>query len=111
MMVRTQIALESELHLSARTRARALGISLAEYLRRLVARDLRRPQQTAQVQAVFDLGASGQADIATQKRAMIAEAFAAAAGGGARQPPPRRAGARRAGAAAGRPWAGSRTRR
>jgi hypothetical protein len=44
MMSRTQIALESEVQRRARKRASELGVSLAEYIRRLVARDLACPE-------------------------------------------------------------------
>src|SRR5437016_6136404 len=40
MMSRTHITLDAEIQRKARQRASDLGISLAEYLRRLVARDL-----------------------------------------------------------------------
>jgi hypothetical protein len=53
-----------------------MGVSLAEYVRRLVARDLAAPKHAAIPAAVFDLGASGGSDIAANKDAMIAEAFA-----------------------------------
>jgi hypothetical protein len=75
MMVRTQITLESELQSQARRRASEMGISLAEYVRRLVARDLARPVQTVDVSTIFDLGSSGGSNIAVNKDAMIAEAF------------------------------------
>jgi hypothetical protein len=42
----------------ARQRASELGVSLAEYFRRLVARDLMRPQVASDVQRVFELGKS-----------------------------------------------------
>ena len=75
MKVRTQITVESELLRKARRRASDLGVSLAEYVRRLVARDLDRPEQKADVSCIFDLGSSDGSDIATNKDAMIAEAF------------------------------------
>lgn len=75
MMVRTQITLESELQRKARGRASELGVSLAEYVRRLVARDLARPEKKADVSTIFDLGSSGGSNIAANKDAMIAEAF------------------------------------
>jgi len=78
MMSRTQITLEPEIHRRARRRASDLGISLAEYVRRLVARDLGGARTTADAPIVFDLGASGGSDIAKDKRAMIAEAFVSA---------------------------------
>jgi hypothetical protein len=78
MMVRTQITLESELQRKARRRASEMGISLAEYVRRLVARDLTRPDQKVDVSSIFDLGSSGGSNIAANKDAMIAEAFCSA---------------------------------
>jgi hypothetical protein len=75
MMVRTQITLEAELQRSARQRASAIGVSLAEYVRRLVARDLARPDAKANVSSIFDLGSSGGSNIAQDKDSMIAEAF------------------------------------
>jgi len=54
MMARTQITLDPELHRRARERAAELGISLAEYIRRLVARDL-EPTPKADVSELFDL--------------------------------------------------------
>jgi hypothetical protein len=75
MMAKTQITLETEMQRRARQRANELGVSLAEYFRRLVARDLARPGTAAHVDCIFDLGTSGGSDIATQKHSMIAEAF------------------------------------
>lgn len=76
MVSRTQISLEQEMHLLARRRAGDLGVSLAEYIRRLVVRDLGNSPSTANPAAIFDLGASGESDIATGKDTMIAAAFA-----------------------------------
>jgi hypothetical protein len=84
-MSRTQIALEPKIQRRARQRASELGVSLAEYLRRLVARDLGGAQTKADPASVFDLGSSGGSDIAKDKSAMIAEAFAR----GAARPPSR----------------------
>jgi len=75
MMAKTQITLETEMQRRARKRANELGVSLAEYFRRLVARDLARPETAAQVDRIFDLGTSGGSDIASRKHSMIAEAF------------------------------------
>jgi len=74
MMSRTQITLDNEMQRRARRRASDLGVSLAEYLRRLVARDLARPEAGTHVGRIFDLGDSGGSDIARNKDAMIAEA-------------------------------------
>jgi hypothetical protein len=75
MMARTQITLEPEMQRRARQRAGDLGISLAEYLRRLVTRDLGGPQISGDVTSVFDLGSSHPSDMARNKSRMIAEAF------------------------------------
>lgn len=75
MMSRTQIVLEPEMQRRARQRANDLGISLAEYLRRLVAHDLGDSETKVDAACVFDLGSSRGADIASNKDAMIAEAF------------------------------------
>jgi hypothetical protein len=77
MMARTQITLEAEMQRRARQRASELGISLAEYFRRLVARDLTRPQATIAVDRIFDLGRSDGSDIAKEKDVMIADSLAA----------------------------------
>jgi len=78
MMSRTQITLEPETQRRARQRASDLGVSLAEYVRRLVTRDLGGAQRKAEPALVFDLGSSGGSDIAKNKDAMIAEAFISA---------------------------------
>jgi len=72
MMARTQITLQAEMQRRARQRASELGVSLAEYFRRLVARDLARPKAKVEVDGIFDLGSSGGSDIAKNKRSMIA---------------------------------------
>ncbi|MGA9641956.1 MAG: hypothetical protein WBQ72_11200 [Terriglobales bacterium] len=74
-MSRTQITLEGQAHRRARQRASELGVSLAEYMRRLVARDLAEPQAKGDVACIFDLGISGGSDVAKNKDAMIADAF------------------------------------
>lgn len=77
MMSRTQITLDPEIQRRARQRASDLGISLAEYVRRLVTRDLGGAQPEADPATVFDLGSSGGSDIAGHKDSMIAGAFIA----------------------------------
>lgn len=76
MMSRIQVSLNPEMQRRARRRASDLGLSLAEYLGRLLARDLGSAQAKAAPISVFDLGSSGGSDIAKNKSAMIAEAFA-----------------------------------
>jgi hypothetical protein len=75
MMSRTQITLEPEIQRRARKRASDLGVSLAEYFRRIVARDLSGAPTNADPAAVFDLGSSRGSNIAKDKSSMIAEAF------------------------------------
>jgi hypothetical protein len=77
MMARIQIALPPEDQRRARARAAELGISLAEYVRRLVARDLGGPSASADSAALFDLGDSGGSDVAREKDAYIGEAVEA----------------------------------
>lgn len=84
MMERTQISLDPELHRRARERAAALGVSLAEYVRRLLARDLDSPGAGADPSVVFDLGDSGGSDVARFEDAYVGEAIEAARTGGRR---------------------------
>ena len=75
MMARTQISLDAETHRQARRRAADMGISLAEYLRRVVAADLVQDgRPSADVRKVFDLGTSSSADVASLKDAYLDEA-------------------------------------
>ena len=76
MMSRTQITLEPEIQRRARQRANDMGVSLAEYVRRLVARDLGGQPAASNPSMVFDLGSSGNSNVAKNKDAMLAEAFA-----------------------------------
>lgn len=78
MMVRTQISLTSELHARVRARSAALGVSFAEYIRRLVDRDLAESPRIMDRSIVFDLGASVGTDIGADKDRMVAEAFGSA---------------------------------
>ena len=82
MLARTQISLKPEELLRARERASQLRISLAEYIRRLVARDLGEPAPKADPSVVFDLGDSGGSDIARNKDRMLGEAIGGAHGAG-----------------------------
>lgn len=77
MMTRTQITLDRELRNKARRRAAELGISLAEYIRRLLARDLEGGRAAADPCVVFNLGDSGGSEIARRKDAMVGEAASA----------------------------------
>ena len=59
----------------ARAKAAALGITFAEYIRRLVKRDLGEPGRKADISILFDLGTSTEpTDIARDKDKMLSEA-------------------------------------
>jgi hypothetical protein len=77
-MTRTQLSFERRMLRRARERAGELGISLAEYVRRLVADDLGRGAPSADPATVFDLGSSGSSDIAAEKDGMLGDAFSRA---------------------------------
>ena len=74
MTQRTQISLPTDDHRRARARASDLGISLAEYIRRLVSRDLGAGSRSVSADALFDLGHSGGSDVARHKDAYVGEA-------------------------------------
>lgn len=75
MNARTQITMDPELQRRARAKAAELGISFAEYVRRVVARDLGEPKPKADVSILFDLGSSKEpTDIARAKDKLIGEA-------------------------------------
>ena len=74
MMVRAQVLLAPEELKRARARAGELGISFAEYVRRLVARDLGEARSASDPRALFDLGDSGASDIASHKDRYLGEA-------------------------------------
>jgi len=77
MASRTQIRLDPELLARVREKAADVGISLAEYMRRLVQRDLDRPLKASDPSALLDLGDFGGSDVARDKDAYIAEAAVA----------------------------------
>ena len=59
----------------AQAKAAELGISFAEYVRRVVADDLGEPKAKADISVFFDLGASREpTNIARDKDKMIGEA-------------------------------------
>jgi hypothetical protein len=76
MNVRTQITLDPELQRRAQAKAAELGISFAEYVRRLVAQDIGPQKPRHPISAVFDLIDEGPpTDIARDKDKMIGEAL------------------------------------
>jgi hypothetical protein len=75
MNARTQITMDPEMQRRAQAKAAELGLSFAEYVRRLVASDLGEPKPKADISLLFDLGASSEpTDIARDKDKMIGEA-------------------------------------
>ena len=74
MMARVQVALSPEEHRRARARAAELGISFAEYVRRLVERDLGEAHVATGTDGLFDLGDSGGSDVARHKDRYVGEA-------------------------------------
>lgn len=77
MPSRSQITLDSETQRRAKSRAADLGLSFAEYVRRLVAKDLEEPARARSPSLVFDLGDSAGGDIREEKDQMLASAFSA----------------------------------
>jgi hypothetical protein len=75
MMQRTQITLDPAEHRRARKRATELGISLAEYVRRLVRQDLESPTAKGDPTSLFALGDSGGSDVSRAKDAYVGEAI------------------------------------
>src|SRR5882724_4442005 len=75
MNARTQITLDSEMQRRAQAKAADLGISFAEYVRRLVATDLGEPKPKADISIIFDLVDEGPStNIARDKDKMIGKA-------------------------------------
>jgi hypothetical protein len=78
MTARTQITMEPTLQRRAHERAAELGISFAEYVRRVVTRDLGEGEGSADVSMVFDLVQGGpETDVARNKDRMVGEAVSA----------------------------------
>jgi hypothetical protein len=75
MTVRTQVTMDSELQRRAHAKAAELGISFAEYVRRLVAQDIGEPAQKSDISVLFDLIDEGPpTHIARDKDKMIGKA-------------------------------------
>ncbi len=75
MNARTQITMDPEMQRRARKKAAELGMSFAEYVRRVVAQDLGQPKAKPDVSIIFDLGASDEpTDIARDKDKLLGEA-------------------------------------
>ena len=76
MNARTQISIDPEMQRRAHEKAAELGISFAEYVRRLIDRDLgQKHEPEVDVSIIFDLGASDEpTNIARDKDKLIGEA-------------------------------------
>ncbi len=69
------IVLPDHHHAEAKRRAAREGISLSEYIRRLVARDLEPEESVSDPSVIFGLFDGGGSKIAEGKQAMISEAI------------------------------------
>ena len=77
MPSRVQITVDPEVAHRAQERARAHGLSFAEYVRRLIAKDLGEPEVSADPSVIFDLIKGGEhTDVAHDKDRLIGEAIA-----------------------------------
>jgi hypothetical protein len=75
MNARRQITMDAEMERRAEAKATELGISFAEYVRRLVAMDLGERKPKPDISVIFDLCASRRpTDIARDKDKLIGEA-------------------------------------
>jgi hypothetical protein len=75
MNARTQITMDPELHRRAHDKAAELGISFAEYVRRLVAQDIGEQAKKSDISVMFDLIDEGApTHIARDKDRMIGKA-------------------------------------
>lgn len=81
--MRVQITLEPVQHAKVKQKAAALGLSMAEYIRRLVDRDLGSSDAPRDPSAIIGIGRSGGSDIAAESKnatAAIAEVLERAGG-------------------------------
>ena len=69
------IVLPDHHHAEAKRKAARQGVSLSEYIRRLVASDLEKDTSSNDPSAIFGLFDSGGSRIADGKQAMISEAI------------------------------------
>lgn len=74
MTTRMQVTLPEELLQRARSRSGQLGISVAEYIRRLLAADAEPEPAPTDISGLFDLGDSGGSDIARHEDSYLAGA-------------------------------------
>jgi putative heme degradation protein len=78
MDIRMQVTMEERAHRQARDRAASMGISLAEYVRRLVRRDLSDGERSPSVSLdeLIGIGDSGGSDVAAHKDDYLGAAIA-----------------------------------
>ena len=76
-IMRTQIALEASQHARVRQKAASLGITMAEYIRRLVDQDLAGVGPEASPSTIIGIGRSGGSDIAGEGSRAVMDAVAA----------------------------------
>jgi hypothetical protein len=81
MASRMQITLAPETSRRAKRRAAELGISFAEYVRRVVELDLGEPPQTVDPSQIFGLFDTGGSDVAKHKDRYVDEAVRGAGHG------------------------------
>jgi hypothetical protein len=67
MPSRSQITLDAEVDRRAKERATTLGVSFAEYMRRLIKDDLGEDRSEPSISSLFGAGASGRSNIAEHK--------------------------------------------
>jgi hypothetical protein len=76
MTSRMQISLDPDLRLRATRKAAKQGVSMAEYVRRAIERDLGGAQAKADISSTFDLGSSAEpTDVGENKKSMLAESL------------------------------------
>jgi hypothetical protein len=74
MVVRTQVTLDADVHRRAKQRAVELGISFAEYIRRVVDRDLGAPPK-GDISAIAGLFDSGRSDVSSNVDRYLGESL------------------------------------
>lgn len=77
MTQRTQITLDAAMDRRAKERARQLGISFAEYVRRLIDEDIEQRKPTAGLADIIGLGDSGGSDVASREDEYLNQSLAA----------------------------------
>ncbi len=79
MATRMQVTFDREQHHLAAAKAAVLGVSLAEYIRRVVANDLADEEEAAgSISEIFGIGDSGGGDVARHADEYLGEALARA---------------------------------